>query len=46
MVKIINKFKQMRIMKKMMNYCKKAWLNAVAFNTFSPTGMIPNNYTI
>lgn len=34
----------MSIMKKIVNYFKKSWNNAVAFNAFCPSGMIPFNY--
>lgn len=34
----------MSIMKKIIKICSKAWENAIHFNAFLPTGMIPCDY--
>jgi hypothetical protein len=34
----------MSIMKKIIKLCSKTWENAIHFNVFLPTGMIPYGY--
>ena len=36
----------MSIIKKIIRFCSKTWENAIYFNAFLPTGMIPYGYEV